>query len=180
MLLGSVHYTKGVDMWSLGCIIGEMMLGKPLFPGVSTINQIERVLELIGRPTKEDLESVKAPQAPNILSTLPPSKPKNWKDLFPSINKDALDLIKHLLVFNPNKRLSVEQALKHPYVSQFHSPEEEITCKNIIEIPLDDHKYTIKDYRERLYADIRKRKKEQRRDYYLAHNTKAGKIETKS
>lgn len=47
------RYTKGVDMWSLGCILGEMLLGKPLFPGSSTLNQIERVMSAIEVPTKE-------------------------------------------------------------------------------------------------------------------------------
>ena len=46
------RYTKGVDMWSLGCILGEMLLGKPLFPGSSTLNQIERIMSSIPEPTR--------------------------------------------------------------------------------------------------------------------------------
>lgn len=49
-----VHrYTKGVDMWSLGCILGEMLLGKALFPGTSTINQIEKIMSAIPHPSPE-------------------------------------------------------------------------------------------------------------------------------
>jgi mitogen-activated protein kinase 15 len=51
ILLGSTKYTKAVDMWSVGCILGEMINGKAIFPGTSTLNQIERVLEVIGRPS---------------------------------------------------------------------------------------------------------------------------------
>ena len=47
------RYTKGVDMWSMGCILGEMLLGKPLFPGSSTLNQIERIMATIDMPTAE-------------------------------------------------------------------------------------------------------------------------------
>lgn len=47
------RYTKGVDMWSVGCILGEMLLGKPLFPGTSTINQIEKILSVIAPPSNE-------------------------------------------------------------------------------------------------------------------------------
>lgn len=47
------RYTKGIDMWSLGCIFGEMLLGKPLFPGTSTINQIERIISVLPTPTEE-------------------------------------------------------------------------------------------------------------------------------
>ena len=63
-----------------------------------------------------------------MLESLPPTKAKRLKDMFPTASDEALDLLKNLLVFNPNKRLTVEQALKHPYVSQFHNPEEEPLC----------------------------------------------------
>jgi mitogen-activated protein kinase 15 len=52
ILLGSSKYTKAVDMWSVGCILGEMFVGKAIFPGNSTLNQIERILELLGKPNK--------------------------------------------------------------------------------------------------------------------------------
>ena len=55
ILLGSTKYTKAVDMWSVGCILGELIIGKAIFPGTSTLNQIERVLELIGKPKDEDI-----------------------------------------------------------------------------------------------------------------------------
>jgi len=47
------RYTKGVDMWSLGCILGEMLLGKALFPGSSTLNQLEHVVSAVDKPTKQ-------------------------------------------------------------------------------------------------------------------------------
>ena len=51
ILLGSTKYTKGVDMWSLGCILAELLLGKPFFPGTSTLNQLDRIMEVTGRPS---------------------------------------------------------------------------------------------------------------------------------
>lgn len=51
ILLGSTKYTKAVDMWSLGCILGELLAGKPIFPGTSTLNQLDRVIEVTGRPS---------------------------------------------------------------------------------------------------------------------------------
>jgi len=58
ILLGSNKYTKGVDMWSMGCILAELILGKPFFPGTSTLNQLDRVLEVTGRPRPEDIEAI--------------------------------------------------------------------------------------------------------------------------
>lgn len=72
ILLGSNKYTKGVDMWSMGCILAELLLGKPVFPGTSTLNQLERVMELIGRPKKEDIESIDCPLAATMLESIPP------------------------------------------------------------------------------------------------------------
>ena len=59
ILLGSNKYTKGVDMWSLGCILAELLLGKPVFPGTSTLNQLDRVMELIGRPSQDDIDAMR-------------------------------------------------------------------------------------------------------------------------
>ena len=67
ILLGSTKYTKAVDMWSVGCIVGELIIGKAIFPGTSTLNQIERVLELTGKPRTEDVEALESDLAMNIL-----------------------------------------------------------------------------------------------------------------
>ena len=174
ILLGSTRYTKGVDLWSIGCILAESMLGKPLFPGTSTLNQIERVLEITGKPTKEEIESLQSPQAASILESLPQTKVKNIHDMFPTLSKNGINFLKNCLQFNPNKRFSVEQALKHPYVAQFSNEEDEPKCSKIIEIPLDDHKHSIKEYREKLYEDIKRRKKELRKEYYALQQKNKG------
>lgn len=49
ILLGSTEYTTGVDIWSVGCILGELISCKPLFPGTSTMNQLDRILEVTGK-----------------------------------------------------------------------------------------------------------------------------------
>lgn len=108
ILLGSNKYTKGVDMWSLGCILAELLLGKPVFPGTSTLNQLDRVMEVIGRPTIDDIDSIDCPLAQTMLESLPPTKPKRLRDIFPTASDDSLDLLKSLLHFNPLKRLTAE------------------------------------------------------------------------
>ena len=76
----------------------------------------------------------------------------------------AIDLLLKLLVFNPKKRLTAEEALEHPYVADFHNPEEEIESDHKIEIPLDDYnKFTKEEYRQKLYDVVLKRKIEIRK-----------------
>jgi len=96
-------------------------------------------MEITGRPNQEDVESINSPLASTMLESLPPSKSKKLRDIFPTASDEAIDLMKNLLHFNPSKRLSAEQALKHPYVAQFHNPDEEPICTKKIFIPIDDN-----------------------------------------
>ena len=63
ILLGSTRYGKAVDLWSLGCIFGEMLGGKPVFPGTSTLNQLEKICEVVGKPTDEERDAMMSPFA---------------------------------------------------------------------------------------------------------------------
>lgn len=166
ILLGSTKYTTQADMWSVGCIFGELLCGKPLFPGTSTLSQINKVLEVTGKPSKDDIVSVQSDLAVTMLETISTTKTRSLKSMFPKCDPIELDLLSKLLKFNPNKRITVEEALEHPYVAEFHDQykETEIVCEKPIKIPIDDNvKYTVKEYRQKLYDDILKRKKEIRK-----------------
>jgi mitogen-activated protein kinase 15 len=164
ILLGSNSYTKGVDNWSVGCILGELLNGKPIFPGTSTMNQLDRILEITGRPNQDDIEAMKSPFAQQMLDSLPVPRARPLAEVFPTADQPALDLIRVCLDFNPGKRISAKDGLRHPYVIQFHNPEDEPSCERAIRIPIDDNtKLTVQDYRERLYDEVLRKKKEQRR-----------------
>ena len=72
---------------------------------------MDRILEITGKPSQDDVASINSPLVKTMLESLPNPKVKKLKDMFPSASEEALDMIKKLLVFNPNKRLSAEQAL---------------------------------------------------------------------
>jgi mitogen-activated protein kinase 15 len=128
------------------------------------MNQLDRIMEVTGRPSAEDVEAIKSPFAATMLESLPMSRPKPLSDMFPQASVEALDLLRLCLQFNPSKRISAHAALRHPYVVEFHKPEEEPECDRVIQIPIDDNKkLKVEDYRERLYGEVMKRRKEQRR-----------------
>jgi mitogen-activated protein kinase 15 len=164
ILLGSTKYSKEADMWSIGCILAELINGKPLFPGTSTLNQLNKILEITGKPSKEDIIAINSDLAVTMLESIPIIKAKSMKNLFKGANSIELDLLVKLLQFNPQKRITVLEALEHPYVTEFHEPDKELVCERKITIPVDDNvKYTVKDYRQRIYDDITKKKKEIRK-----------------
>jgi mitogen-activated protein kinase 15 len=164
ILLGSTKYTKGVDIWSIGCILGELLGGKPMFPGTSTMNQLEKIIEVTGKPSQDDIDAIKSPFASTMLEGLPQSEPKSLSNIFPLASPEALDVLRSMLHFNPSKRITAEKALEHPYVAQFHNPAEEPTCDKELRISIDDdHKYSISEYRNQLYMDIIAKRKEKRR-----------------
>jgi len=158
-VLGSNKYQKPVDMWSVGCILGEMINGKAIFPGTSTLNQVERILELLGHPKPLDILSMNSSLAPNIISSIVLKKNRTFKTFFPKASHDAIDLLRKLLEFNPSKRLTADQALKHQYVKQFSDHDKEgediYMLKGVptkFTTPMDDNrKFAIKDYRDKLY-----------------------------
>ncbi|CAM9860503.1 unnamed protein product [Discosporangium mesarthrocarpum] len=170
ILLGSPRYTRGVDMWAVGCILGEMLSGRPTFPGTSTMNQLEKILELTGKPAPEDIESIRSPFAGTMLESIPPTRQTTLSEVFTTTSAQALDLIFQCLQFNPDKRIQAQEALKHPYVAEFHNPDDEpdyphgtiqITIeKSVVD---DNTKLSAADYRDMLYRDINNRRKEARR-----------------
>merc|ERR1719506_2954033 len=109
---------------------------------------------------------MKSPFAQQMLDSLPVPRARPLAEVFPTADQPALDLIRTCLEFNPGKRPSAQDGLRHPYVIQFHNPEDEPSCDRAIRIPIDDNtKLTVQDYRERLYNEVLKKKKEQRRSH---------------
>uniref|UniRef100_A0A8C6ZV57 Mitogen-activated protein kinase 15 n=1 Tax=Nothoprocta perdicaria TaxID=30464 RepID=A0A8C6ZV57_NOTPE len=127
ILLSSQSYTKGVDMWSIGCILGELLLGKPLFPGTSTVNQIEHILRVLPAPSAEGKILLwRKIHKGFLFLKKKKTKQVTFEEILPSSTPlHALDLLKKLLVFNPDKRLTAEEALQHPYRHLTDNPAEE-------------------------------------------------------
>ena len=181
ILLGSTRYTYGVDMWSAGCILAELLIGRPLFPGTSTMNQLQRVLHLTGMPAEEDVAAIESPFASTMLESLRarggqgtagppgsadgPAEAGTLREAFAGrCSPEAVDLLERCLEFNPDKRITAEEALGHPYVAQFHNEADESASTKVVKISIDDNtKLSISEYRDRLYSEIIKRKKELRK-----------------
>eukprot|EP01147_Barroeca_monosierra_P003061 gene3061-5838_t len=125
IMLNSRAYTKAIDMWSVGCILAEMLGNRPLFPGNHYLNQLRRIFEIIGSPSEEDLQCILNEKAKRYVMSLPFSSRKPLNLLYPHADPLVLDLLSKMLIFNPDKRITVEEAMLHPYLEQYHDPSDE-------------------------------------------------------
>ena len=127
LLLGSETYGTGVDIWSTGCILGELVAddGRPIFPGTSHYDQVNKILGTTGRPSKEDIRSLRSPLAADFIKDRDVTHPRAMTEIFPTAGPKALDLLRMMLTFNSERRVNVVTALRHPYVLEFHNPEDE-------------------------------------------------------
>jgi len=117
LAFGSREYTNQIDIWSIGCVIGELVLGRPLFPGSNASDQLVQIIKILGTPSKEDVFDMnpkfKEHKFPNIKSY-------SWEKVFKTkiVHKDFIDLIDKMLVYSPVKRISAMKALCHPFFDE--------------------------------------------------------------
>jgi serine/threonine protein kinase len=114
LLFGSKEYAYGVDMWSIGVIFAELLLHGPLFPGQNDLDQLYRIIQVLGHPLHV------WPQVENLPDYAKVSFPLTYtaqpfSQVFYGIQKEAMDLLSKLLVFDPSKRLTAREALAHAY-----------------------------------------------------------------
>ena len=127
-MLSWKSYTKTIDIWSVGCILAELFNRKPLFPGKNYMDQLVKILSIIGLPNESDLthiSSAKAKEYIRSLSSQISNQTSSLEQLFPNIPATALDLLKNMLTFSPYKRYTVEQCLSHPFLELLHDINDE-------------------------------------------------------
>uniref|UniRef100_A0A8D3D5I9 mitogen-activated protein kinase n=1 Tax=Scophthalmus maximus TaxID=52904 RepID=A0A8D3D5I9_SCOMX len=109
IMLNWMHYNMTVDIWSVGCIMAELLTGRTLFPGTDHIDQLKLIMMLVGTPGPELLMKISS-ESVSVKCTAPPA---------------AVDLLEKMLVLDTDKRITASEALAHPYFSQYHDPDDE-------------------------------------------------------
>ncbi|KAI9339134.1 kinase-like domain-containing protein [Pilaira anomala] len=120
LIFGATNYTVTIDLWSTGCVMAEMMLGQPLFPGESGIDQLVEIIKVLGTPTKEQLLSMN----PNYTEhRFPQIKPHPFSKVFKSKTpEESIQFLTLLLQYCPEKRISAIEAMAHPYFDELRDP----------------------------------------------------------
>jgi serine/threonine protein kinase len=128
VILSWNHYSKAIDVWSLGCILAELLLGRPLFPGTDYVNQIDCIANLIGTPSQEHLMAIPNDDARRYVQSLGYKPPVPWAQILPGVEDDAIDILSRMLTWDAASRITVDEALAHPFVAEHSSPQDEPDC----------------------------------------------------
>ena len=103
----------------MGCILGEMLLGVPIFQGTSSMHQLDLISQLVGPPSPQDIAALNAPYASATFSQISTKRKKSPQQMFPKADPLALDLLMKLLRYDPSERLTTAEALQHPFLAPF-------------------------------------------------------------
>ncbi|ODV88723.1 hypothetical protein CANCADRAFT_29043 [Tortispora caseinolytica NRRL Y-17796] len=141
IMLSVQSYSKAIDVWSVGCILAELLGGRPLFRGRDYVDQLNQILSVLGTPDEDTLSRIGSQRAQDYVRSLPAQPKLPFSKLFPEANPLALDLLDKLLAFDPDRRITVQEALEHEYLKLWHDPVDEMECP----IPFDFSFETIND-----------------------------------
>ena len=120
LIFGATDYSTAIDVWSQGCVLAELLLGQPIFPGSSGVDQLVEIIKVLGTPTKDQLKSMNQ----NYQEfKFPQINPQPLSDVFKETTpQEAIDLTTSLLFYVPTKRLTAMAACQHAFFDELRSP----------------------------------------------------------
>lgn len=113
VLMGSRKYSTPVDIWSVGCIFAEMVNGRPLFPGTTEADQLQKIFKTLGTPTIEIWQTAR--ELPDWKEDFPKHPAESWSSIAPNLDAKGQDLMSKMLQYWPEKRVSGRVAMDHEF-----------------------------------------------------------------
>lgn len=153
IMLNWMHYNQTVDIWSVGCIMAELLMGKPLFPGTDHIDQLKKTMRLTGTPNQELLAKITSEEARRFILSLPTTQKQDFHNFFRGANPLAIDLLEKMLHLDPDHRINAEQALAHPYLAQYADPTDE-PSSDPYDQSFEEKDLDLQSWRELVYKEV--------------------------
>lgn len=145
LLLGATAYGPSIDMWSAGCIFAELLMRKPILPGKNEFEQIDLIFKLLGTPDEQAWPKCKDYQYYDLIMSQTPRKYQNrFEEKFGTLEPMAKDLLRKLLMMDPENRITADDALDHEY---FWSDPVPATPAELPKYP-PSHEFTAKKRRQ--------------------------------
>jgi len=123
VLMGHSNYSTPIDIWSVGCIFGEMNTGKPMFPGKNAKDELVRIFKALGTPTPDDYPGIV--ELPEWNDQLPQYPRPPFAQVVPGLSVEALEILKQFLDYDPAKRPSALLSMQHPYLGNLYTDDPE-------------------------------------------------------
>ncbi|XP_024148256.1 mitogen-activated protein kinase 14A isoform X2 [Oryzias melastigma] len=153
IMLNWMHYNMTVDIWSVGCIMAELLTGRTLFPGTDHIDQLKLIMMLVGTPGPELLMKISSESARTYISSLAHMPKRNFADVFIGANPLAVDLLEKMLVLDTDRRITAAEALEHPYFAQYHDPDDEPEAEPYDQ-SFESRDLNIKEWKRLTYEEV--------------------------
>uniref|UniRef100_A0A8C4HXE3 mitogen-activated protein kinase n=1 Tax=Dicentrarchus labrax TaxID=13489 RepID=A0A8C4HXE3_DICLA len=153
VILSWMHYTQTVDIWSVGCIMAEMLQGKPLFKGSDHLDQLTEIMKTTGTPTQEFITKLESEEAKSYIKSLPKVEKKDLQKVFSTTEPQAVSVLERMLLLDPESRVSAAEALTLPYFSEFRDPEEETEAQPY-DHSLDNTDLPLNQWKRHTFTEI--------------------------
>jgi mitogen-activated protein kinase 1/3 len=147
ILLNYDTYDVRMDIWSVGCVMAELISRRPLFPGSDVLAQLRTLTDIMGSPSDADLRHCTNPKARHFMAGIPAREKIQLAALFPHADPDELDLMERMLTWDPEQRITAADALRHPFLAEFASPDEEPDAMPIEAFDFDLAELSAEDLR---------------------------------
>ena len=154
LLLSCAEYTSAIDVWSVGCIFAELLGRKPLFPGKDYVHQLNLIARVAGTPAEHETGFVQSEKARRYLHALPRFERVDFKTVYPDAAVEAVDLIDKMLAFDPSKRITVAQALAHPYLASLHDESDEPSAARPFFFDFENETLSENRVRDLVYEEL--------------------------
>ncbi|KAM5288761.1 mitogen-activated protein kinase 12 isoform 4-T4 [Ctenodactylus gundi] len=153
VILNWMHYTQTVDIWSVGCIMAEMITGKTLFKGSDHLDQLKEIMKVTGTPPTEFVQKLQSAEAKNYMEGLPELEKKDFASILTNASPMAVNLLEKMLVLDAEQRVTAAEALAHPYFESLHDTEDESKAQKYDD-SFDDVDRTLDEWKRVTYKEV--------------------------
>jgi len=156
VLLAS-EYTKSIDVWSVGCILCELIGRKPIFTGKDHLDQIKKIISVVGTPAEVDLAWLPARSpARSFIKKVPVATKQDWSKVYPKASPNAVEAIDRMITFDPTKRADVKEALTLKYFETLHMEDDEPVSDTAVDWSFDNFTPTKRLLQNYIYVECAK------------------------
>jgi len=154
VLCSWTDYSTAIDIWSIGCILAELLIRKPLYPGHNTQHQLDLIIALLGSPQGEELMRIPNDKCRKFIKSLP-IQARSFEQVFVNDPPEAQDFLEKTMRWDPESRVTVAEAIMHPYLEKLHCPEDEPTryALDTSDFEFERRKITSAALREEIFLE---------------------------